>query len=83
MRKVQHLAISGHNAYCGMLGRPMLDVPLAGGKILNVTAPCGIAQALAAKRCRACGVRGRRPPRSRGRAPACLEVPGAVDLSRG
>ena len=49
MRKVQHLAISGHTAYCGVLGRPMLNVPLSNGKLLNVTAPCSIAQALAAK----------------------------------
>jgi hypothetical protein len=49
MRKVRHLAISGHNAYCGLLGRPMLNVPLGNGKVLNVTASCGIAQALAAK----------------------------------
>lgn len=49
MRKVQHLAIAGHNAYCGLLGRPMLDVPLQNGKVLSVTAPCAIAQALAEK----------------------------------
>ena len=49
MRKVQQLTVAGRTAYCGDLGRPMLDVKLSNGKMLNVTAPCAIAQALAAK----------------------------------
>lgn len=49
MRKLQQLTVAGHAAYCGELGRPMLDVQLSGGKILNVTAPCALAQALAEK----------------------------------
>ena len=49
MRKVQRLTIGGHQAYCGTLGRPMLYLTLSSGKVLNVTAPCAVAQALAAK----------------------------------
>jgi hypothetical protein len=49
MRKIQQVTVAGRRAYCGQLGRPMLDVQLSSGKILNVTAPCAIAQALAAK----------------------------------
>jgi hypothetical protein len=40
--------VSGHRAYCGTLGTHMLFLPLSGGKVLNVTAPCGVAQRLAA-----------------------------------
>jgi hypothetical protein len=50
MRKRQQLSVSGHQAYCGVLGRAMLDVPLNAGKYLNVTAtPCSVAEALATK----------------------------------
>jgi hypothetical protein len=49
MRKRQRVTVSGHQGYCGVVGRPMLDVSLPGGKLLNVTAPCSVAKALAAK----------------------------------
>jgi hypothetical protein len=49
MHKPRRLTVAGHAAYCGTLGRPMLDVSLSGSKILNVTAPCTVAEALAAK----------------------------------
>ncbi len=49
MKKVQRSTVGGHAAYCGTLGRPMLYLSLSRGRVLNVTAPCGIAQALAAK----------------------------------
>jgi hypothetical protein len=41
------VSVSGHQAYCGKLGSQMLFLPLGAGKVLNVTAPCGIAQRLA------------------------------------
>jgi hypothetical protein len=41
--------IAGRHAFCGKLGDQMLFVPLSGGKLLNVTAPCTIAQQFAAK----------------------------------
>jgi hypothetical protein len=49
MRKPRQVTVGGHSAYCGKLGQPMLDVSLTAGRILNVTAPCAIAEALAAK----------------------------------
>ena len=49
MHRRQHLVLHGHHAYCGVLGRPMLDVSLGAGRILNVTAPCSVAKQLAAQ----------------------------------
>ena len=49
MHRRRHLVLGGHRAYCGILGRSMLDVSLSGGRILNVTAPCSVAEALAAR----------------------------------
>jgi hypothetical protein len=49
MHRRRHLLLGGHRAYCGVLGRSMLDVSLSGGRILNVTAPCSVAEALAAR----------------------------------
>lgn len=47
MTKRKQLTVGGHRAYCGMLGSQMLFVPLAGGKLLHVTAPCALAQQFA------------------------------------
>jgi hypothetical protein len=41
--------IAGRHAFCGKLGNQMLFVPLGSGKLLNVTAPCAIAQQFAAR----------------------------------
>jgi hypothetical protein len=41
------MAISGHRSYCGRLGATMLFVPLADGHVLNVTAPCDVAERFA------------------------------------
>jgi hypothetical protein len=49
MKNRTRVAVAGRQAYCGTLGTPMLFVSLTGGRVLNVTAPCSIAQALAAK----------------------------------
>ena len=43
------VTVGGRRAYCGKLGAQMLFVPLANGKLLNVTAPCSIAQQFAAR----------------------------------
>jgi hypothetical protein len=48
LKSSQRTAIRGHVAFCGTLGRPMLFVPVGGGRILNVTAPCTTAKAFAA-----------------------------------
>jgi hypothetical protein len=41
------VVISGHRSLCGRLGTQMLLVPLGRYQLLNVTAPCGIAQRFA------------------------------------
>lgn len=49
MRQSHPVTVAGHSGYCGTLGEPMLDLSLGGGKVLDVTAPCAEAEALAAK----------------------------------
>jgi hypothetical protein len=49
MKKSTRLAVAGLEADCGNLGEPMLFVSLSGGRVLNVTAPCPIARAFAAR----------------------------------
>jgi hypothetical protein len=44
----KHIVISGHRSVCGRLGKPILLVPLDRYTLLNVSAPCGIAQRFAA-----------------------------------
>ncbi len=44
----QNVSVAGHTAYCVKLGSAMLLVPLSGGRVLNVTAPCALAQRFAA-----------------------------------
>jgi hypothetical protein len=44
----KHVVVSGHRSVCGRLGRQMLFVPLGRYQLLNVAAPCGIAQRFAA-----------------------------------
>ncbi|MGA9860425.1 MAG: hypothetical protein WBQ18_21350 [Solirubrobacteraceae bacterium] len=44
----QKLMVAGRTAYCGKLGHQLLIVPLAGGQLLSVTAPCGVARQFAA-----------------------------------
>lgn len=43
------VTISGRRAYCARVGTQALLVPLSGGRLLSVTAPCSIAQRFAAK----------------------------------
>jgi len=47
MKQVTHTTIASHKAYCGTLGSPMLLVPLTHSEVLDVTAPCQAAEALA------------------------------------
>jgi hypothetical protein len=49
LRKPRSLTIAGHRAYCAKLGAEMLFVPLSNDQLLNITAPCQVAQRLAAK----------------------------------
>lgn len=42
IRKRIQIPIGGRAAYCGDYGRPTTFVPLANGRVLNVTAPCAV-----------------------------------------
>ena len=49
MRKRQQVAVSHKTAFCGMLGQPILYVPLSGSRVLSVAAPCQVARRFAAR----------------------------------
>ena len=49
IRNLTQFDVSGRTAYCGTYGQPMTFVPLARGRVLNVTAPCAIGIRFAAK----------------------------------
>ena len=44
----QKLTVAGRTAYCGKLGRQLLVVPLTGGQMLSISAPCSVARQFAA-----------------------------------
>jgi hypothetical protein len=48
LHKRKLVVVSGHHAYCGRLGTEVLLVPVGSDQVLNVTAPCGVAQQFAA-----------------------------------
>jgi hypothetical protein len=43
LRRAERVDVSGRTAYCGMHGRPMLYMPLSGGRVLSVAAQCDAA----------------------------------------
>jgi hypothetical protein len=43
----QKLTVAGRTAYCGKLGQQLLIVPLPGGQLLSVGAPCTVARQFA------------------------------------
>jgi hypothetical protein len=47
MRHRSEVLVAGRRAYCGKLGAQMLFVPLGHHQVLNVTAPCAVAQRFA------------------------------------
>ena len=49
MRKVTQFTVRGHAGYCGKYGQTMTFVPLAGGKVLNITAPCSVGTPIATR----------------------------------
>ncbi|MGH2944192.1 MAG: hypothetical protein ACRDLN_15610 [Solirubrobacteraceae bacterium] len=49
IRREQPVAIAGRTAYCGTYGKPMLFLPVASGRVLSITAPCGMARRFAAQ----------------------------------
>jgi hypothetical protein len=49
IRNAHTVSIASRTAYCGTYGKPMLYLPLAGGRVLSIAAPCGMAARFAAK----------------------------------
>jgi hypothetical protein len=49
IRNARSVSIASRTAYCGTYGKPMLFLPVAGGRVLSIAAPCGTAQRFAAK----------------------------------
>jgi len=49
IRHLSRVMVRGRTAYCGDYGRPTTFVPLAGGRVLNITAPCALGARFAAK----------------------------------
>jgi hypothetical protein len=49
MHKRQQVDVSNKTAFCGMLGQPILYVPLSGSRVLSVAAPCQVARRFAAR----------------------------------
>jgi hypothetical protein len=47
IHKPQPVDVSNRTAYCGKLGQPMLYVPISGGRVLSIAAPCAVAQKFA------------------------------------
>lgn len=49
IRDERAVSIAYRTAYCGTYGKPMLFLPVTGGRVLSITAPCSMAQRFAAK----------------------------------
>ena len=47
LRHAERVDVSDRAAYCGIHGRPMLYVPLSGGRVLSIAAQCDTAARLA------------------------------------
>jgi hypothetical protein len=49
IRNAHAVTVADRTAYCGTYGKPMLYLPLAGGRVLSIAAPCSMATRFAAK----------------------------------
>jgi hypothetical protein len=49
VRKQRAVSVANHSAVCGSYGRPMLYLPLAGGRVLSIAGACAMASRFAAK----------------------------------
>lgn len=49
VRNTRAISVANRTAYCGTYGKPMLFLPVTGGRVLSITASCGVAQRFAAK----------------------------------
>jgi hypothetical protein len=48
LRNRRKVTVRAHTGYCGTLGGPLMVVPLSGGRVLSITAPCSQASSFAA-----------------------------------
>jgi hypothetical protein len=48
MTRRHEVTVRGRHGFCGKLGTQMLYVPVPGGQVLHITAPCGLGQQFAA-----------------------------------
>ena len=55
IRDTIRATVVGRTAYCGDYGRPTTFVPLAHGRVLNVSAPCAVGTRFAEKALRRLG----------------------------
>jgi hypothetical protein len=49
LRNTHAVSVADRTAYCGTYGKPMLYLPLGGGRVLSIAAPCSMAARFAAK----------------------------------
>ena len=49
IRNERAVTVADRTAYCGTFGKPMLYLPVGGGRVLSIAAPCGLARRFAAK----------------------------------
>jgi hypothetical protein len=49
IRNEHAVSVADRTAYCGTYGKPMFYLPLAGGRVLSIAAPCSMATRFAAK----------------------------------
>lgn len=47
VRRLRRVSVADRRAYCGVYGAPKLFLPLAGGRVLSVTAQCEVAMRFA------------------------------------
>jgi hypothetical protein len=47
IRQPERFSIASRTAYCGTFGQPMLYMPLSGGRVLSIAAPCDTAREFA------------------------------------
>lgn len=47
IRQPERISIASRTAYCGTFGQPMLYMPLSGGRVLSIAAPCDTARQFA------------------------------------
>jgi hypothetical protein len=49
MRRSRRIEVAERGAYCGTHGQPVLYLPVRGGRVLSIAAPCAVAREFAAR----------------------------------